>query len=143
MVASAEIAHLIQRANDFGIDISGTIKTNWKNVKARKDAIVHKASHGVEQWLKNTPNVTVFHDHARFVDNYTVAVNDHHLTANKIFINVGARAFVPPMKGVDEINYLTNSSILDLETLPEHLIVIGGSYIGLEFAQAFRFLVPK
>ncbi|ARG97567.1 FAD-containing oxidoreductase [Legionella micdadei] len=143
LVASAEVAHLVQRANEFGIDINGTIKTNWKNVKARKDAIVHKASQGVEQWLKNTPNVTVFHDHAKFVNNYTIAANNQHLTAEKIFINVGARAFIPPMKGINEINYLTNSSLLDLEALPEHLIVIGGSYIGLEFAQAFRFFGSK
>lgn len=143
LIASAEVTHLAHKAAEFGIDIEGPIKTNWKKVKARKDAIVHKATQGVEQWLRNTPNVTVFNGQATFVDNYTVAVKDQHLTADKIFINVGARAFVPPIKGIDKIDYLTNSSILDLETVPEHLIVIGGSYIGLEFAQAFSFLVPK
>ncbi|KTD23557.1 oxydoreductase [Legionella lansingensis] len=143
LVASAEVAHLIHRANDFGIDIIGSTNANWKNIKARKDAIVHKASQGVEQWLKNTPNITVFQGHAKFVDNYTVTVNDRQLTGAKIFINVGARAFIPSMKGVNEINYLTNSSILDIEKLPKHLIVVGGSYIGLEFAQAFNFFGSK
>ncbi|KTC89231.1 MULTISPECIES: FAD-containing oxidoreductase [Legionella] len=143
LIASAEVAHLAHRAAEFGIDIDGPIKTNWKNVKARKDAIVHKASQGVEQWLRNTPNITVFNGQAKFVDNYTVTVNDQHLTGDKIFINVGARAFVPPIKGLSEIDYLTNSSILDLETFPEHLIVIGGSYIGLEFAQSFSFFGSK
>ena len=138
LVASAEVAHYAQRASDFGIEINGSITTNMKMVKARKDAIVNKATKGVEQWLKNTPNVTVYHGHARFLDNRTVFVNDRHLTGEKIFINVGARAFVPPMEGLDQVDVLTNSSILELETVPNHLIVVGGSYIGLEFAQVFR-----
>ncbi|CEK11563.1 FAD-containing oxidoreductase [Legionella hackeliae] len=138
LVASAEIAHQAQRANEFGIEISGSIKTDMSKVKARKDAIVSKASHGVEQWLKNTPNVTIFQGHARFIDNKTIVVNDEKLSGEKIFINVGARAFIPPMEGLDQIDCLTNSSILELNEVPEHLIVVGGSYIGLEFAQAFR-----
>ncbi|WED43542.1 FAD-containing oxidoreductase [Legionella cardiaca] len=138
LVASAEIAYHAQRASDFGIEISGSIKTDMKKVKARKDAIVNKASHGVEQWLKGTPNVTVYHGHAFFEGNHTLLVNDERLIGEKIFINVGARAFIPPMDGLDQINFLTNSSILQLDTVPEHLIIVGGSYIGLEFAQIFR-----
>ncbi|OCH98285.1 mercuric reductase [Legionella jamestowniensis] len=138
LVASAEVAHQAQRASDFGIEISGSIKTDMKKVKARKDAIVNKATHSVEEWLKNTPNVTVYEGHARFIDNKTITVNDQKISAEKIFINVGARAFVPPMEGLEQIDFLTNSSILDLDYVPEHLIVVGGSYIGLEFAQVFR-----
>lgn len=138
LVASAEIAHKAQTAAEFGVEITGSILINMAKVKARKDAIVHKASTGVENWLKNTSNVTVFHGHGRFVNNTTVAVNDKLLSSDKIFINVGARAFVPPMPGVESIDYLTNTSILELDKIPEHLIVVGGSYIGLEFAQVFR-----
>lgn len=137
-VASAEIAHHAQIANEFGIEISGSIRTDMKKVKARKDAFIRKASLGVENWLKNTPNITVFNGQGKFIDNHTVSVNDRNLFADHIFINVGARAFVPPMKGIDSIDYFTNSSILELDTVPEHLIVVGGSYIGLEFAQVFR-----
>ena len=143
LVASAEVAHIVQRAAEFGIEIKGSVQANWKKIKARKDAIVQKASQGVEHWLKNTANISVFQGHAKFVDNYTVSVNNQQLSADKIFINVGARAFIPPMPGIDSIDYLTNSSMLDIETLPEHLIVVGGSYIGLEFAQLFRFFGSK
>ncbi|BCA95296.1 mercuric reductase [Legionella antarctica] len=138
LVASAEIAHHAQRADDFGIEINGSIKTNMEKVKERKDNIVSKASQGVEQWLKNTPNVTVVQGHASFIENYKLSVNDEVLTAEKIFINVGARASVPPIEGLDQVEYLTNSSILELDIVPGHLIVVGGSYIGLEFAQIFR-----
>ncbi|KTC68332.1 oxydoreductase [Legionella birminghamensis] len=137
-VASAEVAHHAQIASQFGIEINGDIRTNLKKVKARKDAFIQKASRGVENWLKNTANITVIHGQGQFVDNHTVRVNDRELSSKHIYINVGARAFIPPMKGIDSINYLTNSSILELDTLPEHLIVVGGSYIGLEFAQMFR-----
>ncbi|KTC84478.1 pyridine nucleotide-disulfide oxidoreductase [Legionella brunensis] len=138
LVASAEIAHHAQHAEDFGIEINGSIKVDMKKVKARKDAIVNKASHGVEQWLKNTANITVYEGHAHFIDNQTLSVNGNHLSGDKIFINVGARAFVPPMDGLEKIDFLTNASILQLDIVPQHLIVIGGSYIGLEFAQVFR-----
>ncbi|CDZ79212.1 Mercuric reductase [Legionella massiliensis] len=143
LVASAEVAYLAKRAIDFGIEISGSIKADWQKVKARKDAVVYKASQGVEHWLRNTANIDVYHGHARFIDNRSISVNNESLSANKIFINVGARAFVPTMPGLESINYLTNSSILDLEELPEHLIVVGGSYIGLEFAQLFCYLGSK
>ncbi|RMX15108.1 FAD-containing oxidoreductase [Legionella jordanis] len=139
LVASAEIAHHAQHARDFGIEITGAVKTNMAAVKARKDRIVNKASQGVEQWLKNTTNIRVYHGHASFLNNNTISVDGkEQLQADKIFINVGARAFIPPIKGLEQINYLTNSSILELDRVPEHLIVIGGSYIGLEFAQVFR-----
>lgn len=138
LIASAHTAHLARRAEDFGILINGPITADMKKVKARKDAIVHKSSTGVENWLKNTPNCTVYNGHAHFEDSHTVRVGDELLEGEKIFINVGARAFVPPIPGLEKINYYTNSNMMDIDFLPEHLIIIGGSYIGLEFAQMYR-----
>src|SRR5213594_1812813 len=104
----------------------------------RKDAVVRQSSEGLEKWLKNTPNLTVYEGHARFADAHRVRVSDELLEADKFFINVGGRASVPPLRGIDAVSYLNNSTIMDLDFLPEHLIVIGGSYVGLEFAQMYR-----
>ncbi|EKD71651.1 MAG: hypothetical protein ACD_46C00135G0004 [uncultured bacterium] len=138
LIASAQVVHFARHAEDFGILVNGLITVDMKKVKARKDAIVHKSSIGVENWLKNTPNCTVYKGHARFEDAHTVRVGDELLEGEKIFINVGARAFVPSILGLEKINYYTNSSIMDVDFIPEHLIIIGGSYIGLEFAQMYR-----
>src|SRR3990167_4079361 len=138
LIASAHVAHLARHAEDFGILVNGLITVDMKKVKARKDAIVHKSSTGVENWLKDTPNCTVYKGHACFEDSHTIRVGDELLEGEKIFINVGARAFVPPILGLEKINYYTNSSIMDVDFIPEHLIIIGGSYIGLEFAQMYR-----
>ena len=107
-------------------------------VKARKDAIARKSEVGVERWLRSLDNCTVYQGHARFEAAHRIRVGDDLLEAERIFINVGARAFVPPFAGLDQVDYLTNSTILDLEVLPEHLIIVGGGYIGLEFAQMYR-----
>ncbi|MBI3055437.1 MAG: FAD-containing oxidoreductase, partial [Betaproteobacteria bacterium] len=104
----------------------------------RKDAVAGTASRAVEKWLKGIANLTVFEGHARFESPSTVRVNGNVLEANQIFINVGARALVPPMQGLDQIDYLTNSTMMEIDFLPEHLIVVGGSYIGLEFGQMYR-----
>lgn len=138
LVASARAAHMARRGPDFGVMIGGSVAVDMKRVKARKDAIVGQSNQGVTNWLKNMSNCTVFEGHGQFEDAHTVRVNDDLLEAEKIFINVGARAFVPDMPGISEINYLTNSSIMDLDFLPEHLVIVGGSYIGLEFAQMYR-----
>ncbi|MFQ5603440.1 MAG: FAD-containing oxidoreductase [bacterium] len=138
MVASARAAYLARRAADFGVIIDGDITVDMRKVKARKDDIVGRANHEPPKWLVNTPNLTVFKGHARFEEPHVVRVGEERLQADKIFINVGARAFVPPMPGLAEVNYLTSSTLLDLDYVPEHLIVIGGSYIGLEFGQMFR-----
>jgi len=138
MVASARAAYIAHRAADFGVMIDGTITVDMKKVKARKDAIVGKSSSGVESWLRNMKNCTVFTGHAQFENATTVRVNDEVLTADKIFIDVGARAFVPPFPGIEAIDYLDNSRIMDVDRVPEHLIIIGGSYIGLEFGQIYR-----
>jgi pyruvate/2-oxoglutarate dehydrogenase complex dihydrolipoamide dehydrogenase (E3) component len=140
MVASAYAAHLARRAGDYGVTIDGPVRVDMKKVNARKDEIVQRASQNVEKWLRGTPNLAVFHGHARFTSTTTVLVNDETLEAPRIFINVGGRALVPPMPGVNDVRYLTNSSIMDLDVLPEHLVIVGGSYVGLEFAQVYRRL---
>jgi len=136
MVASARAAHMVHRGTDFGIEIRGDIKVNLKKVKARKDKLVENSTNGVERWLRETKNLTVVEGHARFTDSHTIQVGDRILTADKIFINTGARPFVPP--ALQEVDYLTNAEIMELEEVPEHLIIVGGSYIGLEFGQMFR-----
>ncbi|SMO59932.1 FAD-containing oxidoreductase [Fodinibius sediminis] len=136
LVASARAAYMAHRMSDFGIDIDGSISIDMEKVKARKDAIVKESTEGVERWLKDTENIRVYEGHARFEDENVLSVGRNKLTADKIFINVGGRAFIP--SGFDEVNYLTNSSILDLDKVPDHLIIVGGGYIGLEFGQMYR-----
>ena len=138
LVASARAAHVAHRAGDFGVVIDGGIDVDMRRVKARKDAIVGKSTQGLERWLKGLDNCTVYEGHARFEGPHRVRVGEHELEAAQIFINVGARAYVPPLPGLDRVDYLTNSGIMDLDVLPEHLVIIGGGYIGLEFAQMYR-----
>jgi pyruvate/2-oxoglutarate dehydrogenase complex dihydrolipoamide dehydrogenase (E3) component len=138
MVASAYAAHMVKRAADFGVDAGADCTVDMRRVKARKDAISGKSRTAIETWLKNMDNCTVYEDHARFESPQDVSVGPHRLTAKRIFINVGARAIVPQMPGLDQAAYLTNSSMMHVDFLPRHLIVVGGSYIGLEFGQMFR-----
>jgi len=136
LVASARAAYIARRSSDFGVRIDGSITVDMKEVKARKDGVVRKSNEGVENWLKNMENGTVYEGHARFESAHALRVGETLLEADKVFINVGARAFVPPsLKNVD---YWTNSSMMGVDFLPEHLIIIGGSYIGLEFGQMYR-----
>ncbi len=129
---------MARRAGDFGVIVGGEVGVDMKKVMARKDEIVARGNTGVGGWMKNLDNGEVFEGHGRFAGPNSVEVNGEVLQAEKIFINVGARPFIPPIPGLDSVDYLTNSGMLALETLPEHLIVVGGSYIGLEFAQIFR-----
>jgi len=138
LVASARAAHMARRGPDFGVTIDGSIKVDMKQVKARKDGIVRQSNQGVTNWLGNMENLTVYQGHGRFESANSVRVNGDLLEAEKIILNVGGRAFVPDMPGVDDVDYLTNSSIMEVDFLPEHLVIIGGSYIGLEFAQMYR-----
>ena len=138
LVASARAAHVARRAGDFGVVIDGRVNVDMRRVKARKDAIVQKSTQGLESWLKGLDNCTVFEGHARFEGPHRVRVGEHELDAGQIFINVGARAYLPPLPGIDRVDYLTNSGMMDLDVLPEHLVIIGGGYIGLEFAQMYR-----
>jgi len=138
LVASAYNAHMVRRAADFGVQVAGTVSVDMKRVKARKDEIVGKSRSGLESWLKNTPNCTVYQGHARFESAKEVIVGEELLTAPQIFINVGGRATIPSLPGVANTPYLTNSTLLDLDVLPRHLIIVGGGYVGLEFGQIFR-----
>ena len=138
LVASAYAAYLARRAGDYGVTIGGAVGVDMKRVKARKDEVSGRSNKGVEDWMRGLKNGTVYHGHARFEGQRAVTVNGETLEADKIFINVGGRALIPQMPGLSEIPYLTNSSMMDVDFLPEHLIIIGGSYIGLEFAQMYR-----
>ena len=138
LVASARAAHVARSASDYGVMIGGSIAVDMMRVKERKDAVVRLSNEGLEKWLKNAENLTVYEGHARFEDVHRVRVGDELLEADKIFINVGGRASTPPLRGLDQVSYLNNSTMMDVDFLPEHLIVIGGSYVGLEFAQMYR-----
>jgi pyruvate/2-oxoglutarate dehydrogenase complex dihydrolipoamide dehydrogenase (E3) component len=138
LVASAYVAHAVRRAGDYGIRIEGSVDVDMKAVKARKDAVVAVSRNGLERSLKTLPGCTVYEGHGRFVAEKKVAVNGSELAADQIFINVGARAAIPPIPGLDQVPYLTNSSMMDIDFLPSHLVILGGSYIGLEFAQVYR-----
>jgi pyruvate/2-oxoglutarate dehydrogenase complex dihydrolipoamide dehydrogenase (E3) component len=138
LVASARTAHVARRAAEYGIKIGGTVRADMPQVKARKDAIVRESNEGITHWLDGMEGCTVYRGHARFVAARTVEVGGERLTATRIFINVGGRAAVPPMPGLERVPYYTNSNIMDVDFLPKHLLVVGGSYIGLEFAQMYR-----
>jgi pyruvate/2-oxoglutarate dehydrogenase complex dihydrolipoamide dehydrogenase (E3) component len=138
LVASAYAAHMARRAADFGVKIPCEISVDMKAVKARKDHVSGLSRDGIEQSLKNLKGCKVYQGHARFVGPKSVEVAGEILEAEWIFINVGGRALAPPIPGLDEVGYLTNSSIMDVDFLPPHLIILGGSYIGLEFAQTYR-----
>src|ERR1700757_2977615 len=138
LVASAYAAYLARRAADYGVTIGGSVGVDMRAVKARKDAVVRPSREGVERSLKRLKGCTVFEGHAQFVGPKEVKVGDEVLSADKVFINVGARALVPPIRGLDQIFFLTKSSIMEVDFLPSHLIVLGGSYVGLEFAQVYR-----
>jgi len=137
LVASAYAVHVARRGADYGFS-AGEIKVDMKRVKARKDYVAGLSNKGVERSLKNLKNGTVYEGHARFVGPHEVEVGGETLRADKIFINVGGRASIPPIPGLDQIKYLTNSSMMDVDFLPRHLLVLGGSYIGLEFGQMYR-----
>jgi pyruvate/2-oxoglutarate dehydrogenase complex dihydrolipoamide dehydrogenase (E3) component len=138
LAASAYVAHVARRAGDYGVRIEGPVNVDMKAVKARKDAVVAVSRNGVERSLKTLQGCTVYEGHGRFVAEKKVAVNGTELGADQIFINVGARAAIPPIPGLDQIPYLTNSSMMDIDFLPSHLVILGGSYVGLEFAQVYR-----
>lgn len=138
LVASARAAHMARRGPDFGVSIDGPIRVDMKQVKARKDGIVRQSSEGVTRWLKGMENLMVIEGHGQLESVSTVCVNGDTLEAEKIVINVGGRAAVPDFPGINDVEYFTNSSIMDVDFLPEHLVIIGGSYIGLEFAQMYR-----
>jgi len=137
LVASAYAAHVARRGTEYGF-VTGDVRVDMKRVKARKDAVSGRSNKGIEEWLRGLKNCTVLQGHARFQSSHTVVVNDEVLQADQIFINVRGRATVPAMPGIHDVPFLTNSSIMDIDFLPEHLVIVGGSYVGLEFAQMYR-----
>jgi pyruvate/2-oxoglutarate dehydrogenase complex dihydrolipoamide dehydrogenase (E3) component len=138
LVASARAAYLARRGQEFGVVIDGSVEIDMKRVKARKDAVVQQSRDGLANWLKNMPGLKVYEGHGRFEGPRTIRVHNKLLEADKVFINVGARAAIPDMPGLNDVDFLTNSSMMEVDFLPEHLIIVGGSYIGLEFAQIYR-----
>jgi pyruvate/2-oxoglutarate dehydrogenase complex dihydrolipoamide dehydrogenase (E3) component len=138
LIASARAAWVARQADKFGVVVNGAVSIDMAKVKARKDVVSGASRKGIEDWLKHMANCTVYEGQARFVSDHEVAVGAAKLTAPRIFINVGGRAMIPDWPGLADVPYLTNSSIMNLDSLPTHLIIVGGSYIGLEFAQMYR-----
>jgi pyruvate/2-oxoglutarate dehydrogenase complex dihydrolipoamide dehydrogenase (E3) component len=138
LVASAYAAHAARRGAEYGFAVNGDVRVDMKRVKARKDEVSGRSNKGVEEWLRGLNNCTVIQGHARFQTSHTVVVNDEILQSDKMFINVGGRASVPAMPGIQDVPFLTNSSMMEVDFLPEHLVIVGGSYIGLEFGQMYR-----
>ncbi len=138
LVASARAAYMARRAGDFGVEVGGGITVDMKKVKARKDEIVRPGTEGIERWLRNMAGCTVYTGHARFEGPHEVRVDDTLLQGTRIFVNVGARAMVPDIPGLHSIPYLTDPSIMEIDVLPEHLIILGGGTVALEFGQMYR-----
>jgi pyruvate/2-oxoglutarate dehydrogenase complex dihydrolipoamide dehydrogenase (E3) component len=138
LVASAYAVHAARRGAEYGFVVNGDVRVDMKRVKARKDEVSGRSNRGVEEGLRGLKHCTVVQGHARFQSSRTVVVNDEVLQADKVFINVGGRASIPAMPGIHDVSFLTNSSMMDVDFLPEHLVIVGGSYVGLEFAQMYR-----
>jgi pyruvate/2-oxoglutarate dehydrogenase complex dihydrolipoamide dehydrogenase (E3) component len=138
LVASAYAAQIARRAAEYGVAIAGDITVDMKRVKTRKDVIVAQSRNSLTTALENTAHCSLYRGHARFVSPREVEVGAERLRAERIFVNVGGRALVPPMPGIEQVPYLTNSSMMEVDFLPRHLVIIGGSYIGLEFGQMYR-----
>jgi len=138
LVASAASVRAVRRASEFGVTVGGPVTVDMKAVKARKDAISGESRAGVETWLRGLANATVYTGHARFESSGEVRVGTEVLTAPRIFVNVGGRASTPPIAGLPAVPFWNNSSMMAVDFAPPHLVVVGGSYVGLEFAQMYR-----
>ena len=138
MVASAYAAHMARRASEYGVEVHGDIGIDMKAVIARREHIVSASRNGLEASLRSDPNITVFTGTATFASPWTIRIGEEIIEADRIFLNVGARASIPDLAGVQDVPYLTNSSLLKLEVVPKHLVIIGGSYVGIEFGQMYR-----
>lgn len=137
MVASAKVAHMVREAARFGVHLEGDVQVSLSEVKKRADSIVGNSRESVRKMLTNA-GCSVIHGHARFISAHEVQVGDEIVQGEQIFINVGARATIPNLAGLEDVSYLTNSSLLELTELPKHMLVVGGGSIGVEFAQMFR-----
>ena len=137
LVGSARAIHMARRGTEYGF-AAGEIRVDMAAVKQRKDGVVRHSQEGLAAWIGGMKNVTLIEGHARFTAPRTLSVNGKELAAEKVFLNVGGRALVPDIPGVKDVPFLTNSSIMEIDRVPGHLVIIGGSYIGLEFAQMYR-----
>jgi len=138
LVASARAAHMARRAADFGVAIEGSVRVDMAKVKARKDQIAGRSNESITAYIKDMDNSVVFQEHAVFVADKRLRVGNETIEADTIFINVGARAAIPPIEGLDRVPFLTNCSILELATVPESLVILGGGYVGVEFGQMYQ-----
>jgi pyruvate/2-oxoglutarate dehydrogenase complex dihydrolipoamide dehydrogenase (E3) component len=138
MVASAYAAHLARRGGEYGVRIGGDLTVDMKRVHERAAKVSSDAREGLEAWMQGLEGCTFIRGHARFIGPHELAVDQNRLTAPRIFVNVGGRANIPAMPGIDRVPFLTNTDMVALERLPRRLVVVGGSYVGLEFAQMFR-----
>jgi pyruvate/2-oxoglutarate dehydrogenase complex dihydrolipoamide dehydrogenase (E3) component len=138
LIASAQVAQYARRAAEYGVELEGAVRVNMTKVKARADAVAAASRTGLERWLRGMKGCTVIQGHAHFEGPDRVRVGDEQLTAARVFVNVGGRPLVPDLPGVDQVAFLTNRTMLELDRVPEHLVVVGGSYVGLEFAQMHR-----
>jgi pyruvate/2-oxoglutarate dehydrogenase complex dihydrolipoamide dehydrogenase (E3) component len=137
LLANARVAHVARRAAAYGVS-TGAVAVDMKKVKARKDEVSGASRDSVEAWLRSTPNCSVFTGHARFSADRAIDLDGKRLAADQIFINVGGRAAIPRIDGLESVPYLTNSSMMDVDFLPGHLVIVGGSYVAIEFAQMYR-----
>ena len=137
LVASARAAHMARRGAEFGFS-AGKVQIDMPAVKGRKDGVVQRSSEGLASWIAGMKNVTLIRGHARFSGSKEISVEGRVLQADRIFINVGARALVPDMPGAKDVPLLTNSTLMEVDFIPGHLLIVGGSYVGLEFAQMYR-----
>lgn len=138
LVASARAAHVARRAADYGVRLGGEVAVDMRAVKARKDGVVAQSIESLRKWIASTDRLTLVWGHARFTGPHAIGVNGETLEAPQIFLNVGGRATLPSWHGIDDVPVLTNTTMMAIDTLPEHLVIAGGSYIGLEFAQMYR-----
>lgn len=139
LIASARIAYDARRAASYGIELpTAGVTVNMRAVQARKKQVVDASRTGLENWLRGLQNCTVYQGHARFESPRSVSIDGQELSSEQVFINVGGRPRIPAFPGIDRVPFLTSTSLLELEELPAHLVIIGGSYVGLEFAQMYR-----
>jgi pyruvate/2-oxoglutarate dehydrogenase complex dihydrolipoamide dehydrogenase (E3) component len=137
MVASAQIAHYARNAARWGV-WAGDVSVDLARVIAIKDRVVSQFRSGLERKVQGRKNLTLYRGQARFLAPDRLAVGDHELQSKRIFINTGTRPTVPRIDGLDDVGYLTNATLMQVNALPEHLLVLGGGYVGLEFGQMFR-----
>ena len=142
LVASARVAHVVKKAHEYGVH-AGAYSINFREVMDRMNAVRLGSRNGLENWITSEEHITLYRGRGYFEEEKVIRVGDELITAENIYINVGTRPRIPDIPGLDSIQWLDNASVLELEDIPEHLIIVGGGYIGLEFSQIFGRLGAK